>query len=140
MGHWGGYKHSLSDPPSHHFLNFPKWTPSSLKLPLCASKSNNFRVKPVKSPPAKVLQVRVPHVVMVLCRVHLTVVCTLGLPRSPSPPVSVKSPSPRRLSLSIPIPLGSLTPTVPSAKPTGIVWIPPSPSTILRVRMTLQRD
>ena len=142
MGHWGGYKHSLSDPPSHHFLNFPKWTPSSPKSPYFAKKSPpSAKANPVpKSPPVRGSQGRVPHAAMVLSWVPPTVVCTLGLPRSPSPPVSVKSPSPRRLSLSIPTPLGSLTPTVPSAKPTGIVWIPPSPSTILRVPMTLQRD
>ena len=119
-----------------------KWTsnPSLLKLPLCVPNSNNYRVNPVKSPPARGSRGRGHHAAMVLSWVPPTVVCTLGLPRSPNPPAPVRSPSPRRLSLSIPTPLGSLTPTVPSAKPTGIVWIPPSPSTILRVPMTLQRD
>src|SRR5210317_2344782 len=61
-----------------------------------------------------------------------TVACTLGNPSLPRWPVSVRSPSPRRPSLSTPTPLGRLTPNVPCARPTGTVWIRHSPITTSR--------
>src|SRR6056300_1191424 len=69
---------------------------------------------------------------MVLCLGVPTVACTAVNPSPPRWPVSVRSPSPRRLSLSTPTPLGRRTPSVPCARPTGTVWTQPSPITTSR--------
>ena len=117
-------------PPSQNLTKQP-WSPSSPKLP-CFVKKSPPSARPVNSR-VRGSQVRVRHAVMVHWWVPHTVACILVSPRPPRPPAPARSPSPRRLSLSIPIPLGSLTPNVPFAKPTVTVWIPPSPITNLWV-------